>query len=298
MLRQLLAPAEVPSNCPKYWEKLVYPLLGSPKLDGIRGTNGPDGVMMSRKWLPIPSQQCQDVFSHIPWTDGELIEGDPTDPAVYNRTQSFVMSANKLGNMSYHVFDYADPSMHDDFYEKRLNKLEEVIKGDDRFTLVEQTLLETYNDVIEFENERLEDGYEGIMLRTPWGRYKNGRATINEGIIYKLKRFVDAEGVIVGFVERQTNTNEKLRDEQGYAKRSSSIAGKQAAGTLGKFKVSFEGNIINVAPGLFSHAELQEIWDNQEKYLNQLLKFRYFAHGIKDQPRHARAIGFRSKIDT
>lgn len=298
-MRPLLAPSQVPSNYPKYWSKLQYPLLGSPKYDGIRGVADDAERMKSRTWIDLPSAQVQELFgASIPWSDGELIEGNPTDFGVYNRTQSFVMSEGKFSDdMRYYVFDYAHPDWRERMYYERLEELKRLVAGHDHIALVEQKLLESYEEVLAFEQECLTEGFEGIMLRTLTGRYKNNRATINEGIIYKLKRFEDAEGVVVDFVERQINNNEQVRDERGYAKRSSHQANKQAAGTLGKFKVRFNGEIINVGPGNLTHAQLQKIWDNQDYYLSRILKFKYFAHGVKDAPRHARALGWRDRID-
>jgi len=303
-MRVLLAPSDVPSNNPKYWDKLAFPLLGSPKLDGIRMVTSPDpdGVVnaMTRTWKLIPSYQVQDMVQDLPaWLDGELIEGEVTDFGVYNRTQSHVMSAEREGFIHYYVFDYAHPAWRDRPYEERLHELYRIVSSLDLAWLhvVPQTPLLNLDQLLAFENEQLELGYEGVMLRTYTGRYKEGRATINEAIIYKLKRFLDAEGVVSAFVEREINNNEKVLDERGYAKRSSHQAGKQAAGTLGKFKVEFEGRTINVAPGTFSHQQLQEIWDDKESYVGSLLKFRYFAHGVKCEPRHARAIGWRNQSD-
>jgi DNA ligase-1 len=298
-MRVLLAPSEVPTGYPKYWEKLQFPLLGSPKLDGIRGVIGPDNRVMSRTWKELPSEQVQEEFNHEPWLDGEFIEGCVTDFNVYNRTNSHVMSADKPGSITFNLFDYPLPELREEFYEKRLDALAKLHNGldPDMYKLVEQTPLENIEEVLKFEQEKLDLGYEGVMLRTPWGRYKEGRATINEGIIYKLKRFLDAEGEVVDFVERMQNNNEKTTDERGYAKRSSHKDNKVGVGMLGKFKVLWNGKIINVAPGKFTHDELKEIWNARDFYKGKLLKFRIFAHGVKDDPRHARAIGWRDKID-
>lgn len=297
-MRILLAPSQVPSNYEKYWEKLQYPLLGSPKLDGIRGVVSADMFLMSRTWIQLPSYQAQELFTSVPYLDGELIEGCETDFDVYNRTQSHIMSENKPGDLSYHIFDYAHPDYHHlPFYERHL-MAQRLIEGrNEPFKIVPHVPIENEEELLEYEQAQVTLGFEGIMLRTLNGRYKPGRATINEGIIYKLKRFLDAEGIVVGFIEREINTNEQLRDERGYAKRSSAKAGMRGAGTLGKFIVDFNGQEINVGPGTFKHSELQKIWDNRDAYLQRILKFRYFAHGIKDAPRHARATGWRDQID-
>lgn len=304
-MRVLLAPSQVPSNYPKYWDKIAYPVFGSPKYDGIRATTTPSGEfpvradVMSRTWKLLPSYQVQEQFCEVSWVDGELIEGNPTDFGVYNRTQSHVMSENKPGNLHYYLFDYVHPEWRRKPFSERLEKLHEVAKelDPDLYTVVEQRVLLSREQVEAFEDESLEAGYEGVMLKSMYAPYKEGRATINEGIIYKLKRFYDDEGEIVGFVERQINNNPQEIDERGYAKRSSAKEGKIGAGMVGKFKVKFRGEIINVAPGNFTHDELTEIWENQEEYIQSLLKFRHFAHGVKDAPRHARAIGFRSRDD-
>ena len=116
-------------------------------------------------------------------------------------------------------------------------------------------------------------------------------------MIYKLKRFQDAEGVIVDFKEQMVNNNILEKDELGYAKRSAAKDGLVPGDTLGGFILSFNGMEIDVAPGAFSHAQRKLIWEGRESFKGSLLKFRFFAHGIKDKPRFPRAIGFRDEID-
>ena len=134
-------------------------------------------------------------------------------------------------------------------------------------------------------------------MRNPIAPYKQGRGTFREGIIYKLKRFEDSEAVIIGFVEQMTNQNVLEKDELGYAKRSYAKDGLVPANTLGRFIVLWNGIELDIAPGNFNHAQRQEIWNNQDKFINKLLKFRYFNHGIKDKPRFPRAVGFRDEMD-
>jgi len=58
-----------------------------------------------------------------------------------------------------------------------------------------------------FEAACLRDGFEGVMLRSPSGRYKFGRSTLKENLLLKLKRFEDAEAQIIGFEELSHNAN-------------------------------------------------------------------------------------------
>ena len=298
MFKPMLAPGEDPKSFPDYFKKLQYPLLCSPKYDGIRCIVK-SGKCLSRSGKILPSFQVQEEFSGFKDFDGEIIEGNATDFNVYNRTQSHVMSEDKLGELTFFVFDYtANDWLLKPFYE-RLEMAEAMIESYNvaNIKLVKHEYVDTYEELIAFENKCLEAGFEGIMMRNPVSHYKQGRGTFREGIIYKLKRFEDSEGTIISFQEQMTNQNTLEKDELGYAKRSYSKEGLVPADTLGRFIVEWNGQELDIAPGNFTHSERKAIWDNQDKYKGELLKFRYFNHGIKDKPRFPRAIGFRDEID-
>src|SRR5712691_7907552 len=73
---------------------LKFPLLVSPKLDGIRASVQ-GGQLVSRSLKPIPNKNVQDLFRNLPeGIDGELIEGNPSDEP-FRRTTSIVMSDDK-----------------------------------------------------------------------------------------------------------------------------------------------------------------------------------------------------------
>ena len=298
MFKPMLAPGEDPLSYPDYFDKLQYPLLGSPKFDGIRCIIKSNKAM-SRSFKMLPSAQVQEEFVLQNHLDGEIIAGNATDFDVYNRTQSYVMSENKPGDLSYYVFDYCHPDWLDKPFYERLSYAKGILPNtpDNKYYMIEHYDIENYQDLVEYENKCLEAGFEGIMLRDPVGRYKMGRGTFREGLIYKLKRFKDAEGKVIGFQEQMDNYNIKEKDELGYSKRSSSKEGLVPANTLGRFIIDFNGMELDIAPGNFNHLERKEIWSNQDEFLGKLLKFRYFNHGIKDKPRFPRAIGFRNLMD-
>ena len=63
-------------------------------------------------------------------------------------------------------------------------------------------------EVQQLEDKFLDAGFEGVMLRDPDGTYKFGRASVKENILLKVKKFLDAEGIVVGFKEKMSNQNE------------------------------------------------------------------------------------------
>jgi DNA ligase 1 len=295
--RPLLAPQESPQTFPGFFEGLTFPLLCSPKFDGIRCLVR-NGVCLSRTGKIIPSVQVQAEFWRFEHFDGELVEGDPTSANVYNRTQSHVMSYEKPGDIKFHVFDYIHPRYLDEPFHKRLDMIQNIWPENvDNMFFVEHEYVDSLDDLLEYEELCLKRGFEGIMLRNPVAEYKRGRATYKQQIIWKLKRFQDAEAKIIGFEEGQLNENYQEKDELGYAKRSTRKEGMVPSGTLGRFIVNFDGEELSVAPGTFSHPERQMIWNNQEQFLGNWLKFRYMKYGMKDKPRHPRALGMRDDGD-
>jgi DNA ligase-1 len=300
MFKPLLASGEDPLSFPDYFKRLQYPYLCSPKLDGIRCIVKYKKAM-SRSFLQLPSYQVQSDFTYIEHLDGELIEGEATDPNVYNRTQSHVMSEDKPGNLKYYAFDYTHPDwINRPFYERlfEAKRLVTAIQSlSSEYIFLEHHEVNNYNELIAYEMEVLAQGYEGVMLRNPLSPYKMGRATFNQNIIYKLKRFKEAEGVLIDVLPAMTNHNPLERDELGYAKRSSrkeNLVESEIAGTL---IIEFEGDEIEISSGSFTHDQRRKLLSNIDQYRGKLIKFRYFLYGIKNKPRFGRAVGFRSVID-
>jgi len=301
MFKPLLAASDSPETNPGFFTNISFPVYASPKLDGIRCIVK-DNVCYSRTFKPIPSYQVQEDFNHLNFFDGELIEGDERDPAVYNRTQSHVMSEDKPGDVVFHVFDYIHPEVlnleYEERYQRLLKMFEDACLVSNRdIKLVKQKFIPNLQELLEYEQQMLTQGYEGIMIRAIDAPYKQGRSTFREGILLKLKRFSDDEGLILSFKEQYTNENPLEQDELGYAKRSQSKDGLVPANTLGNFIISYRGQTLDVAPGMFNHHQRKVIWDNQDTYIGKLLKFRFFSHGVKDKPRFPRAIGIRDVSD-
>ena len=272
-------------------EKLRFPVLASPKLDGIQAYVK-DGVVLSRQNKPIPNKHVQSLFSKYEHYDGELIVGSPTDPMCFRNTMSGVMSEDGEPDVTFYVFDHlGDGSVP---YHVRLG----VINAH-RFEAVSvlgQTKLESHSALKQYEAHCLTSGYEGVILRCPNAPYKQGRSTVREGYLLKVKTFLDDEATVVRFEERMHNTNEATVSETGRTKRSSHQAGKVGRGDLGALVVSWKGQVFSIGTG-FTDAERQHIWDNQNKYLGALVKFKYFPVGGYEAPRHPVFAGFRDRRD-
>ena len=86
--------------------KIKYPVLASPKLDGIRCLIVKCAAV-SRKFKPIPNHYTRSLFSRasLDGFDGELIVGNPGAPDCYNVTDSGVMTREGEPDVRYYVFD-------------------------------------------------------------------------------------------------------------------------------------------------------------------------------------------------
>lgn len=232
---------------------LRWPLLASPKLDGIRAiVRG--GVVVSRNLKPTPNQRVQAIFGKdwLEGLDGELLVGDPTDPRAFLGTTSGVMSRDGEPDVFFHVFDCCrEPGRP---YHERLGMARDLVTGSGRSLIVEQTVVTSVEEVNAYEAAQLALGYEGVMLRDARSPYKNGRGTLSKQDLMKLKQFEDAEAVVEGFEELLHNSNEASTSALGLTERGHSKDGMVGMGTLGALRVvgrggRWDGVRFNVGSG-------------------------------------------------
>lgn len=277
--------------------KVKYPVLLSEKLDGIRASIH-NGVVMSRSMKPIPSKAVQEKFGKPEYEgyDGEIIYGNKNAPDVFNKSTRACMSHKLPDEMSvndlhFYVFD----SIGEGPYIARQDSVKEDIFNN--VYKLWNTYVNSEDEVLQYEKEFLEAGAEGVMLRSPQGPYKQGRSTLKEGYLLKVKQFEDAEAVVIGFDEKMHNTNEATTGELGQTKRSSHQDNMIPCNTLGALVVSSEKwGEFKIGTG-FDDGLRQEIWDNRETVMGKLVKFKYFPVGVKTSPRFPVFLGFRHKDD-
>lgn len=273
-------------------EKIKFPVLGSPKLDGIRCVIHPEKGPVSRKLLPIPNVGLRKALASYcgAWLDGELISGAANAPNAMNATTTAVMGHEAdWSQVKFYVFDRVISNMP---YDSRLAGLmndyaERHPQQNHLVQVVRHTRLDNIDQLMAFEEQCVGAGYEGIMIRDPAGAYKFGRSTTNEGILLKVKRFEDMEGVVTDFVELMHNENDAQTDHLGHTKRSTAKAGKVPGNTLGALVLKIQGfnePTVEVGSG-FTAEQKAEIWKNRKKYLGQKATFKYQPHGVKDRPR-------------
>lgn len=286
-------------------QKLSYPLLVSPKLDGIRALVV-NGTVVSRNLKAIPNEYVQQLFSKLEGYDGELIVGNPNDPTTFRDTTSGVMSREGKPNVWYHVFDRWD--LYNSSFRVRYSQLSE---QSDRVIKVPHHIVSYPNQIDHLEEKYLEMGYEGLMIRGIDSPYKYGRSTEREAWLLKLKRFEDSEALVIGVEEKVHNGNEATINALGHKERSSHIANRKPLCVMGALIVRDvnTGVEFNIGTG-FTDEDRIDWWELPDeysetynsdgsqvrKYVNPsiLVKYKYFASGSKDKPRFPVFLGIRS----
>jgi DNA ligase-1 len=280
--------------------KLTFPVLASLKLDGVRCLVI-GGRLMSRTLKPIPNSKVQALFKGLPdGTDGELILGDPTAPDAYRKTVSAVMGdGNPIEGLRYWVFDNFNLPGG---FQMRFNYLKTLLlDGMSGVKLLTHSLCPNVESLNLVEELAVAEGHEGIMVRSLDGPYKQGRSTEKEGYLLKIKRFEDAEAIIIGYEERMHNGNEAKKNAVGRTERSTAQDGLTGRGDLGALIVrgingTYKYVEFKIGTG-FDDKERLDIWSKRDIMMGMIIKYQYFPTGSKDKPRFPTWLGFRYKID-
>lgn len=283
-------------------EKIKFPMFASPKLDGIRAVVL-NGKLLSRSLKPIPNNFTRAIFESSDWyegLDGELIVGSPTDPKCFNKTTSGVMSEEGEPDVHYYVFDQIPEYSGldgDITFKNRYRDLQNCMPLK-RVILVPQKIVWSLPELEEFEQECLSQGYEGVIIKDLNSPYKYGRSTLREGYMLKIKRYQDAEAKIISVEELLSNTNEATRDKLGKVKRSNAKAGMVPQNTLGALIVKDIKTGVEFSIGTGFDEELRSrLWEDQKDIIGKIVKYKFFAYGAVDKPRHPVFLGFRDEKD-
>lgn len=274
------------------YSKIRYPVLATPKLDGIRCIVI-QGKAMSRSMKPIPNDYIRSKLTAYDGLDGELmVRGD------FNNVQSAVMSKYGRPNFTYVVFDYY-PMVFG--YNTRVSFLKDDVLANNtdlHIKLLIPKQIDNEQELDAYMDVCIAEGYEGVIIRAPQGIYKQGRSTVNEGIMLKIKRFIDDEGKIVSITEKMTNYNSLEYSETGYAKRSSHMDNLVPAGTAGSITLMWRGRTFKVGfgPGITDSIK-QDMWDRRKELLGSLATFRYQELSKDGVPRFGKMLKLRHKDD-
>jgi DNA ligase-1 len=293
-------PKEMPFD--EYIESLAYPVIASPKLDGIRclTMNQPGGPGLrcapsSRSLKSIPNNHIYQTVGQLPpYLDGEIV----IKGGNFQSVQSQVMAHGGMPDFEYHVFDYFEDERRT--FSQRLQILEEVCyKRPEWLVCIPQLKVFSPENLLEWCDQWAKEGYEGACVRHPEGPYKFGRSTYKQGWLLKIvdKRRIECR--IIGFTEKMHNANEAETNALGYMERSTkkeNMVGMNTLGALVVEDIAGEFEPFQVGTG-FDDAMRKQIWLHQSWYKDRLVTVEYKPYGTKNKPRTPVFVGERHVDD-
>lgn len=301
-------------------EKVRFPCVKQPKFDGVRGQHLNDwfGARTLRKFNNV---HIQNFFSQKGFKgfDGELAAERENHPRLCSLTTSATNTIEGEPWLMWHVFDYVTHETLKTPYIERLAAAEQRVAR----LKQEAPLLGCHLQVMpwklvhsmeELQNEierDLDAGYEGTIIRDPQGPYKQGRSTVREGFLLRIKPYIEVDAVVEQIVEGRRNENEAKLNGLGYTERSTHAENMVPNGMVGRMNsrlcedVVFNGSTIHkkgdpigVSAGRLTHEQRALFFQRQDLLIGKRIKVQIFPIGIKDKPRHPTFQSFRSDEDT
>lgn len=235
--------------------------FGQPKLDGFRCLARRDGKeisLVSREGKPIST------LPHIVATlldvlpDGGSLDGELWTPDLnFQQIASAVKRQQEISEqVQYHVYD---APLLDRAFEARQLAIESAIgDGAGPVRRVQTLPLRDHEELLAFQSDCVEEGYEGAMLRYGTDGYAAGKRART---LLKVKTFTDAEFEIIGAVE-----------------------GRGTHAGMAIFQCQTDAGVPFdvLAPG--THADKKAAWNDRTRLIGRKLTVKYFELTSSEQP--------------
>lgn len=312
MFKPMLAPNDTVNL-----EEIKYPLLASVKMDGIRCIFK-NGEILSRSLKQIQNKQLREKFEPLrkySEANNVILDGEIFSPKLtFQEITHFVMTQD-LGDelvpesLKFYCFDMVSEVNLDVPFASRIENVKHIATRYNRCNVppfcddkvwvhVDQTLVSNKEEVVELFAKALEMGQEGLILRDPNGKYKTGRGTVKEGLIYKVKPFETFDAKVTAVIQAtevregaEKKTNELGRSVTSKKKDDRVLIEKASA-----FEVMYNGLPLKVTLAM-TDEEKEYTWGNKHNFIGRTIEYKGMLVGAKDLPRHPVFLRFRTDKD-
>lgn len=286
---------------------LPFPLIVQPKIDGVRGWN-PKGILLGRSMETHANKYTTNRFSsaELAGMDGELYVGSPFSDEVCRATTSAVNTIAGQPPVVWALFDMVTRETFFKPYEDRLSHLMEFVYArslyagpDKSIHVMPSRKVKTLDELLEIDEEHINTGYEGTIVRKPGDVFRSGRLPEEIASVLRMKRFTDREARIIGIIEGSTNNNMQTFGADGYAKRSTHAENMVPSGTIGALIVEDleTGDVHTVSKGKLSHRECKNYFQHQHLIIGRICTYRSFPRGSLNKLRWPTFRNFRAQSD-
>lgn len=255
-------------------------VICQPKLDGVRcrvilDNESPDSlpVMLSSEQHLISS--TPHIMEELIWLkkrltsegisylelDGELYNPDLSFDEITSITSRTVSLSTEHDLITLQLFDL----VNEDNQMARMRQLYDLLHGYSLETIdhVPSTACHGEDEILRALERYLDLGFEGIIIRNPWGHYERKRS-MN---IMKFKPRKSDIYQIIGFVQERSKTGE-LRPRLG----------------AWICRAPDNGSTFNVGSGM-TQEQRRVFWENRDLFIGQFLMVKYQSLTTKRVPR-------------
>lgn len=309
-----------PMLAAKYEEAKIHahlaegPLVMQPKIDGMRIVVSDERLPLSRSGKEYKQKHIRRWLQDHPsliHMDGEAVAGHVYNPEVFRESMSGIRAEDGAAEFSFYAFDRFGEVGSRGYQERRasleetigrLGGIQEANGYHARLVLCPQIIVNTIDEINVEEERLIALGWEGAILRNPRRPYKHGRSTAREGTLIKLKRFEDAEAIVVGYEPWYVNGNDAVQSPLGFTVRSAHQENLTPIERLGVLKVELltDRSVkfgIGVMRGV-THADRDRMWVNRESLIGKICTFAHQGYGGGyDVPRTPVFLNWRNAID-
>lgn len=273
-------------------------LIVMPKLNGVRGLNQ-GGVLMPRSLKKLSNNHTRNLFSQKSLTnlDGELVVGDFSDEEVFVISTSGVGTVAGEPDVAWWVFDFYHPTAT---YLERLAMRDNAVHdaAHPNVVLVPWKIVHNDAELQAYADWALEQGYEGLVIRCPKAKYKQGRSSPGEATFMRFCPWLKGEARILAIHEGEINNNESVRNELGFLKKSSHKANKVGSGQAGAMTVEDLKTGIRFNMPVPSDKLQKYMWANKGLFMDELAHYNFKpAVKIGGKPRFPQFQGMRAPWD-
>jgi hypothetical protein len=292
------------------WDKskVMFPVYVQPKIDGVRGLNM-TGDLLARSLKKHKNRHVTALFSHpdLVGLDGEFAAQRETHPDLCRLTSSAMSTITGQPFVLWWLFDYVTLATKDLTYAQRYEQLvlrvaylqQQNPRWASHLRVIPNARCDDMQALLEWDKMHLDAGFEGTIIRDPYGKHKQGRSTVNERGLLRIKTFVDAEAVVIRFEEGQENGNVAQTNELGKTFRTTHAENMIPNGQVGTIvaRIVDTDQVINVSPGNMTAEERKYWWSHRVEGPGKVFTFKHFPKGVKDLPRFPTWKCWRDAVD-
>lgn len=250
----------------------TFPIIGSPKYDGVRGILHPEFGLISRASKPIANKYIRETLENTGLThlDGEILTFTNGKQDKLNNITSKVNSMEGEPEFVFMIFDdFEYPQWG---YQSRMENASFKVSQNSKYLRLANFFV--FDDIksLEFYEKTVSQTSEGLIIRSLSQPYKNGKATLRKGELIKVKRFMDDEGLIL----------EINQIENGLP-------------MVGSFVVAWNGIIFNLGNG-WSDKEAEEMWKIRHLLKGKKVTFKFEGTGANGAPKFSTFLAIREDV--